>query len=420
MISEQYSEVYVWLWLPGDNEPVVAGRLEDNGGVIDFNYGRSYLGRPDAISIFLPELPLEAGRIPPLPGLTVAGSIADAGPDGWGKRLIMSRLLGDGANDLDPAALPTLTYLMLTGSDRIGALDFQSSPETYVPRHEGQAPLAEMMEAADRVQRGVPLSPALDAALMHGSSVGGARPKTLLDDSGRSLIAKFSSSGDPYPVVNAEYAAMELARRAGLDVAPVRLEHVIDRDVLLIERFDRPGDGTRRAMVSALTILGLDPMLARYASYADLAHQVRARFTDPAATLRELFARIAFNILVGNTDDHARNHAAFWDGAYLTLTPAYDICPQKRSGGEATQAMIIGADGYRLANLSGLVQRAPAYGLSTDQAREIIDAQTDVLRSEWDAVAELARLSEVDRQYLWGRQFLNPFAFEGYPPGAAR
>src|SRR3546814_10321073 len=88
-------------------------------------------------------------------------------------------------------------------------------------------------------------------------------------------------------------------------------------------------------------MLGLDEMMARYASYQDLAEIVRHRFTDPSATLRELFARIVFNILCGNTDDHARNHAAFWDGATLTLTPAYDICPPGRTGQEATQAMLI-------------------------------------------------------------------------------
>src|SRR3546814_2737221 len=88
-------------------------------------------------------------------------------------------------------------------------------------------------------------------------------------------------------------------------------------------------------------MLGLDEMMARYASYQDLAEIVRHRFTDPSAILRQLFARIVFNILCGNTDDHARNHAAFWDGERLTLTPAYDICPQGRSGQEASQAMLI-------------------------------------------------------------------------------
>ena len=103
----------------------------------------------------------------------------------------------------------------------------------------------------------------------------------------------------------------------------------------------------RKAMVSALTIFSLDEMMARYASYADLTETIRHRFTAPKDTLRELFRRLVFNIVCGNTDDHARNHAAFWDGKQLTLTPAYDICPQSRTGNEASQAMLITADSRR-------------------------------------------------------------------------
>src|SRR3546814_17564104 len=99
-------------------------------------------------------------------------------------------------------------------------------------------------------------------------------------------------------------------------------------------------DWTRRGVVSALTLLALDETEARYASYEDLATVIRHRFVDPAATLAELYARIIFNILCGNTDDHARNHAAFCDGGTLELTPAYDICPQSPTGGQATQAML--------------------------------------------------------------------------------
>ena len=257
----------------------------------------------------------------------------------------------------------------------------------------------------------------LDRALLHGSSVGGARPKALLDDSrtGRKLIAKFPSSTDIFAVVQGEFCAMELARRAGLDVAPVQLVEAMKRKVLLIERFDRiPGTERRRAVVSALTMLELDEMMARYASYADLAEMVRARFIDARVTLRELFSRITFNILVGNTDDHARNHAAFWDGRELALTPAYDICPQGRSGGEATQAMAIGPDGYRFSQVEGCVRLSRTYLLTDTEAREIIDHQIDVITAEWDEVADSAGLTAVDREYFWHRQFLNPYALQDY------
>lgn len=421
MTSEQPTEAYVWIWLPDKAEPVVAGRLHTAADIINFNYGRSYLGRADAIPIYLPELPLRRGVIAPLPGLTIAGCISDAGPDAWGQRVIMQHLIGTDAGTTDPAALRPLTYLLAAGSDRIGALDFQVSPDRYTSREGGSAPLEELMQAAQHVDAGLPLSPALDQALLHGSSVGGARPKSLIDDGGRKLIAKFSSTTDTYPVVKGEYVAMELAHRAGLDSARVELADVLGRDVLLVERFDRvAGTGRRRAVVSALTVLQLDEMLARYASYADLAQVVRERFTDARPTLRELFGRITFNILVGNNDDHARNHSAFWDGAALTLTPAYDICPQPRAGGETSQAMPISPDGFRMSQVAGCVQTASTYLLSEAEAREIVDHQIEVIESQWSDVCDDARMTEVQRKYFWQRQFLNPYALQGYARKAGR
>jgi serine/threonine-protein kinase HipA len=416
MISEQPTEAYVWIWLPGATQPVVAGRLQATADIIDFNYGRGYLDRDDAIALYLPELPLEPGRIPPLPGLTVPGCIADATPDAWGQRVILHHLVGVGTGGGDPASLGRLTYLLQSGSDRIGALDFQPSSERYVAREAGGAPLQELMQAAQRVEEGLPFSPALDRALLHGSSIGGARPKALLNDGDRKLIAKFSSTTDRYAVIKGECAAMELARRVGLDVAPVEMKEVYGKDVLLISRFDRvPGSGERRAVVSALTILELDEMAARYASYEELAQQVRARFTDAPRTLRELFARLVFNILVGNNDDHARNHAAFWDGEMLALTPAYDICPQPRAGGETTQAMSITADGFRMSQVGACVEQASTYLLSEADAREIIDHQIDLIESQWSEVCDLARMTDLERAYFWRRQFLNPYAVQEYP-----
>jgi serine/threonine-protein kinase HipA len=411
MMSSEPRDAYVWVWPPGATKPIVAGRLDIDGRIITFTYGQSYLTRSEAIPLYLPELPLGRGPIPPRVG-EIAGCIADAGPDAWGQRVILNRRLG--RDSQDTGDLTRLTYLLESGSDRIGALDFQHSATDYVSRSINHATLDELVEAADRVERGIPLSPTLDQALMHGSSVGGARPKALLVDANRTLIAKFSSSTDTYPVVKGEFIAMELARRTGLNVAPVELTNALGKDVLLVERFDRTKQGGRRLMVSALTILELEEMTARYASYVILADVIRARFDEPAATLRELFSRITFNILTGNTDDHPRNHAAFWDGAMLTLTPAYDICPQPRSGGEAAQIMEIGRDGWRMSQVAECVQRSNAYLLSEAEARQIVDHQIEVITNEWAEVCELAKLTEVDQSGFWRRQFLNPYALFDY------
>ena len=419
MTSESPHEAYVWIWLPGEDEPVVAGRIEASGEIFFFNYGRSFLRNSSAVSLYEPELPLRSGRIRPLAHLEIAGCLADASPDAWGQRVIMHRLLGSTSREADPAQLSPLTYLLESGSDRIGALDFQESATDYVARG-GAASLEELMRAAERIEQGVPFSMELDGALLHGSSVGGARPKALLRDGDRKQIAKFSSSTDSYPVVRGEYAAMALAHRAGLNVANVELVRALGKDVLLVERFDRvDGRNERRSVVSALTILELGEMSARYATYPDLADQIRGRFVGGEVAVHELFSRIVFNILTGNTDDHARNHAAFWDGRHLELTPAYDICPQLRAGGETMQAMAIARNGFRFSQLAGCVEAAHEYLLSETQAREIIDGHVEVIKAEWEEVADEAFMTEADRSYFWGRQFLNPFAFEGYSDGVS-
>ena len=418
-INPQYSEAYVWVWLPEATQPVVAGLLSTQGQQLVFNYGRSYLARQDAISLYEPELPLRAGAIPLVPGLGMPSCIRDASPDAWGRRVLINRQLGVKGIDAAEVELDELSYLLESGSDRIGALDFQRSPKHYEPRHAQQTTLGELLTAAEKVERGVPLSLELDQALLHGSSLGGARPKVLLEDGERKFIAKFSASNDLYSVVKAEFIAMRLADKVGLKVAPVQLCKAQGKDVLLIERFDRvmhEGSWRRRAMVSALTMFELDEMMAAYASYEKLAEIIRHLFKDAKATLRELFARIVFNILCGNTDDHARNHAAFWDGHQLALTPAYDICPQSRSGQQASQAMLIhGAE--RSSQVATCIAAASSFLLGREEAISIVNHQVGVVQNEWQTVCDEANLSEVDRLLFWRRQFLNPFAFLNAPEG---
>ncbi len=417
--ANAYPEAYVWIWLPSKSEPVVAGLLSKQGQDLVFNYGRSYLSRKDAIPIYQPELPLHSGLIPLLPGLRMPSCIRDASPDAWGRRVLINRKFGVKGEDSAQFELDELTYLMESGSDRIGALDFQKSSTQYEPRNALQHTLDDLLTSAEKVEKGIPLLTELDQALLHGTSLGGARPKVLLDDGKRKFIAKFSASNDLYSVVKAEFIAMRLARKVGLNVATVDLRTAMGKDVLLIERFDRDLQSDtwcRRAMVSALTMFELDEMMAAYASYEQLAEIIRHRFVDAKTSLRELFSRMVFNILCGNTDDHARNHAAFWDGHQLALTPAYDICPQSRSGQQASQAMLIlGSD--RSSQVRTCIAAASIFLLSHNDAIEIVNHQVRVIEHEWHSICDEALLSEVDRALLWRRQFLNPFAFIDAPKG---
>lgn len=344
-----------------------------------------------------------SGRDP----LPLAGCLRDGAPDAWGRRVINLEVGPD-----PDASLTETTYLLRSGSDRIGALDFQASPTEYAPRGE-RASLVQLMEAAALVDAGIRLPAELAAAVAHGTSIGGARPKALLVDDGRHLIAKFSSTTDDRPVVRSEAAAMLLAARCGVDTAPVRAVRTAGKDVLLVERFDRahtPDGVTRRGMVSMLTILGLSETSARYASYADIARAVRqGPWIDVPATLRELFVRLVVNIVVGNTDDHLRNHAAFWDGARLTLTPAYDVAPQRRSTDTASQAIAITADGQRASQLRLCRAVAGEFHLTGRQADDVVERVLTTVDEAWNEVCDEARLTRDERAVIWGREIANPY-----------
>lgn len=414
--SQTYSEAYVWIWLPGETQPVVAGKLTQEGNSLVFNYGQSYLERDNKISIYEPELPLKSGLLPLSRGLSMPGCIRDGSPDAWGRRVLINKKYGAKGSAIDQYQMDELTFLLESGSDRIGALDFQLSPTEYKPRLVQQADLKELIESAERVEKGILLTQALDQALFHGSPIGGARPKALIEDEkkNKKYIAKFSSSTDLFNVIKVEFIAMRLAQMAGLDVANVLLTKSSKKDVLLIERFDRvhtKNGWQRRNMVSALTIFEFDEMEARYASYEVLTEKIRHSFYDASKTLHELFKRLVVNILVGNTDDHARNHAAFWDGKMLRLTPAYDICPQLRSGGEASQAMLIHGNN-RMSQLRECIAAAPQFQLSKKEAISTIEKIAGSMIENWKNVCEESEVSEIDKKVFSAHQFFNPFAFQ--------
>lgn len=142
-----------------------------------------------------------------------------------------------------------------------------------------------------------------------------------------------------------------------------------------------------------------------------LAEIIRYRFKAPSVTLKELFQRMIFNILVGNTDDHARNHAAFWDGEMLVLTPAYDICPQGRSGNMATQAMLIVGNDNR-SQITSCLDAAENFLLSRKEAVDLIENQIRSIIGNWNDVCELSKVNAIDKKLLANRQFFNPYVFE--------
>lgn len=409
MTSDPYQarRVFVWTWLPGESTPVVAGAVDRVGADrLDFTYARSYLDNEKAVSLYTPELPLRRGAQEPLDGLTVAACLKDATPDSWGERVIGNRL---GSGD---AELSVEAYMVESGSNRFGALDFQESPEEYRPRVD-TAGLDELYDAAEKVLAGESLTPAIGDALMNGTALGGAHPKVLISDSsGVEYLAKLSVSTDAHPWIRAEAVAIELARLCGIEVPEARVITSMGRDVLLIERFDRPSRGSRRHVVSGLTMLGFDALLgARYGSYPDMLDVLRERGRAPHDIGRRLYERVVFNIAIGNNDDHARNHAAFWDGKSLALTPAFDLTPQPRSTDTSAQAMAIGRDGSRASTFSVCAAAAADYGLTRSAARQIVEGIVSTVEDHWSEAADAAGLSEADRNLLWKRSVLNRSTF---------
>jgi serine/threonine-protein kinase HipA len=299
--------------------PVPAGLLvmtdEPRNQFSTFAYGRRYLERSDRIPVDPVSLPLHSPAISQTfrteEGFAVFNGIRDAAPDGWGQYL-MYKAMGD--------RLPSgIDLILASGDNRVGALAFgptRQRPERITPWGDGDAPgehftLAELAAAAERAQHVDELDENLRRLLTAGSSLGGARPKAATEIGEQPWIAKFQARNDSFPECRVELATMRLATECGLDVPALNFEHVLGRDIYMIERFDRVPRGNwmeRRPFASGLTMLGAhESEVSRY-SYADLAGAIRQHGTKVRADLHELFRRMVFNILVTNDDDHLRNH----------------------------------------------------------------------------------------------------------------
>jgi serine/threonine-protein kinase HipA len=412
-------QLEVRIFLPDETEPALVGNVLFENEKTSFVYDGGYLGRENAISIYDADLPLGPDEIWMGGPMTLAPSLWDALPDLWGRRSIAAAFRFRGEDPYRGQDIDEFTVATQAGPDRIGALDLRPPGHKMLIRKDERPSLENLMALADLIEANEEVEDGdLWDLIPHCTLVGGARPKALYTDAiGRKFIAKFTAEDDTYPVVAAEFVAMRLAALAGIDVAPVEIVNIGRREILLVERFDRvahpDGGWARRAMVSALTWAQEAELSAHHISYPQLAGIIAGSFQDPPVALEELFTRVIFNILVGNTDDHARNHAAFWNGSTHRLTPAYDIAPQRRTSREANQAMIL-SDGSRAAQLRNAAAIAPAFGIDQPQFKRIADRLVGTIVDHWIEVCDEAGLSRNERAAFAGRQFFNDFAFDGF------
>ena len=392
MPTSEPQACFVYLQLPASLEVVTCGRFVQQGETGRFVYGRSYLANPRAVELDKFELPLRPGTFQTARSGGIFGALRDASPDSWGRRIIERHL---GRSDLTE-----IDFLLHSPQDRAGALSFGTdvNPPGPVHRFNQILQLAQLLEEARRIEEGLPpSSEQLQHLLEPGSSLGGARPKNVVEDAQGLWVAKFPSRSDRWNYVAAEAAMLRLARECGIDSADTRLTRVGEKDVLLVRRFDRAkraGGYLRHRMVSALTVLRADEGDRARWSYVLLGDELKRWVAGPDHDLHELFARMVFNALISNIDDHPRNHALIAEGRDWKLSPAYDLTPFPLLGLERDLAMEIGRS--RRATRQNLLSECARFRLSKEAASARIDEMKRIVSQRWRPLVRECGGSEQD------------------------
>ena len=385
-------EAPVWVWLPGAVTPIAAGSFirNDQTGRGEFAYSQTYIdagvGPLDPVQLRhmnvrqpIPIAPEDREGLP--------GRFADAGPDSWGRE-VLRQTLGFDANPLE-----ALVHSADDGAGNIALGDVQLKPAA------ADLPIEALVDALERRQAGLPLPPGPIAQLLSpDTALGGAQPKASVMRGGFPWIAKVPGKGGLAHLPYYEAAAMRLAGLAGIDVAQVDVFPLADgRSIFLARRFDReqqPGGIGRLGFASALTVMGRSAQLPgprrTYMAFARaMKPWVRRRH---AQAQRELWLRIAFNALVGNTDDHPRNHALIQrdDGWYLS--PAFDIVPAHH----AVSRVVLSMGFYRartgrvdnVASGEALLLAAPQYGIGAEEGQQLLLDMGRKIGAAWKAVLQ--------------------------------
>ena len=412
------SECFVYVTLPGQTTPVTAARFELNvdrhGAPLGrFIYGRRYRERADAVPI--DPIALKIGDQPyqtaALGGMF--GALRDASPDHWGRRVIERHLRRTGLGEID--------YLLYSPDDRAGALGFGLNQKPPAPksRFNRTLDLEELQALADVIVADEPPPDGSDATqveklLQLGTSLGGARPKAVVEDADGLWIAKFNRADDKWNNARVENAMLVLGRECGLVTAESRVIQVAGRDVLLVKRFDREKTKSgylRARMLSGLTLLRAeDGVQARDRwSYVLLAEELRRISAQPDKDAAELFRRMTFNALISNIDDHPRNHAVIAKEHDWKISPAYDLTPSSPVGIEHRDLAMTCGDAGRFANADNLLTQSARFLLDRARAGAIVDEMEDRVRAVWHEVARREGVTEAHCRLIAGA-----FAYPGF------
>lgn len=411
-------ECFVYITLPGETEFVTAGRFvlatnRQDVPVGRFVYGKSYLARENAVAIDPVELKLGTSTYSTTALNGVFGALRDAGPDYWGRRVI-EKYAGK-------TELGELDYLLYAPDDRAGALGFGLGQEPPAPKREFNKTLEleKLQRLADAIIAEEELSPEPEAEqvqdlLLIGTSMGGARPKVVVEDDDGLWIAKFNRADDRWNEARVERAMLVLARDCGIQSADNKVVTVGGRDVLLVKRFDREQtrDGYLRArMISGLTALRTEDTHQHRNrwSYVLLAEELRRICSEPRRNAAELFRRMCFNALITNIDDHPRNHAFIAKDRDWKLSPAYDLTVSTPVSLERRDLAMICGDLGRYAHAENLLSQSQRFLIKREEAESIVNAMEEQVKNEWYETARREGVSVQDCEKIRGA-----FAYPGF------
>ena len=411
-------ECFVYIVLPGETKFVTAGRFQldknrSGAPVGRYDYGKSYLARNEAVPLDPLDLKLSTKTYDTRQLKGVFGALRDASPDHWGRRIIEKRA---GKPQLDE-----LDYLLYSPDDRAGALGFGLNSEPPAPKRtfNRTIDLAKLQEFADKIVEDevLPRDPDAEQAqdLMEGgTSMGGARPKAVVEHDDALWIAKFNRKDDKYNHARTERAMLKLAHACGIQVAESRITSIGDRDALLVRRFDREKTETgyqRARMLSALTLLRSEDTHQDRTkwSYVLLVEELRRISAKPKIDAAELFKRMCFNALISNTDDHPRNHAVIATDKDWRLSRAYDLTPDMPISLERRDLALECGDMGRYAHANNLLSQSTRFLLQNEEAQGILDAMEQKVKDQWHPIARKEGVSEKDCETISGA-----FAYPGF------
>jgi serine/threonine-protein kinase HipA len=418
MSSNSARECFVYITLPGRTLAITAGKFvlgqtESGTPLGRFVYGQSYLKNADAVPIDPVELKLSNETYSTVYLKGMFGALRDAGPDYWGRRVIEKHAGKTNLGEMD--------YLLESPDDRAGALGFGlgNAPPAPQKKFNKTLDLAKLQDLADALIKDEipsdPASPQVQELLLLCTSMGGARPKVVVQDDDGLWMAKFNRADDRWNYARVEYAMLRLARQCGINVPESRIEAVGGKDILLVKRFDRektPEGYTRARMMSGLTVLHSDETNdAREGwSYILLVEEMRRIVAEADKDARELFRRICFNALISNIDDHPRNHALLARNVDWALSPAYDLTPSPVVSLDRRDLALVCGDQGRFANAKNILSQHARFLLQKDEAEKII-ADTKAQVGHWYDTVRACGVSERDAETIRGAFIYPGFSY---------